>query len=221
MIEKLKKYIDNYFVGIKPTKEAIELKEEMTQNLIDKYNDLVNEGKSEEVAYSMAIDDCGDISEVLKNFEKADPEEWNTSRVPTQAADKNKMISAILISVSVMLYILSIVPVLIFENNFGVILMFVFIAIATGLIVFNSLTKGKQTETSNNKAEKGAEKEKQKGKNPILKMISSLLWLVIVIVYLAVSFVTFAWHITWIIFLIGGCAQHVIEGIFELIGVEK
>ncbi len=221
MIEKLKKYIDNYFVGIKPTKEAIELKEEMTQNLIDKYNDLVNEGKSEEVAYSMAIDDCGDISEVLKNFEKADPEEWNTSRVPAQAADKNKMISAILISVSVMLYILSIVPVLIFENNFGVILMFVFIAIATGLIVFNSLTKGKQTETSNNKAEKGAEKEKQKGKNPILKMISSLLWLVIVIVYLAVSFVTFAWHITWIIFLIGGCAQHVIEGIFELIGVDK
>lgn len=41
MEEKLKRYVDDIFENAPKTKKAYELKEEITSNLTDKYNDLV------------------------------------------------------------------------------------------------------------------------------------------------------------------------------------
>ena len=43
-----------------------------------------------------------------------------------------------------------------------------------------------------------------------------LLWTVVTLVYLAVSFLTFQWQITWIIFLIGACLEAAINLAFRL-----
>ena len=113
-----------------------------------------------------------------------------------------------------MMYILCVVPVLLFENSIGVVLMFVMIAAATGLIVFNSYTKSKEV-VVNSKNEKPKETKKE---NRILGIIKSIIWLVTVGLYLLISFSTGAWYITWIIFPITGCVEKVLEGIFELVG---
>ena len=45
MNEKLRRYIDDLFANAPSTVRAVELKEELYQNLTDKYNDLIAEGK--------------------------------------------------------------------------------------------------------------------------------------------------------------------------------
>ena len=36
----------------------------------------------------------------------------------------------------------------------------------------------------------------------VIKTINSLIWIVTLIIYFAIRFSTYAWHVTWIIFLI-------------------
>ena len=45
MEDKLRAYMDYLFRDVKPTRKSVELKEEILQNLIDKYRDLLAEGR--------------------------------------------------------------------------------------------------------------------------------------------------------------------------------
>ena len=68
MNEKLRHYIDDLFANAPSTVRAVELKEEMYQNLMDKYNDLINEGKSEESAYNIAVASIGDVDSLITGY---------------------------------------------------------------------------------------------------------------------------------------------------------
>ena len=70
MEDKLRAYMDEVFKDISPTKKSVELKEEILQNLIDKYHDLINEGKSPEAAYNISIASIGDTKELLSAFQQ-------------------------------------------------------------------------------------------------------------------------------------------------------
>ena len=63
-------YVEELFAGTTPSKRAVELKEEMIQNLTEKYNDLLSEGKPPEAAFNIAVAGIGDISYLLKDLEK-------------------------------------------------------------------------------------------------------------------------------------------------------
>lgn len=41
MEDKLRAYMDHLFRDVKPTRKSVELKEEILQNLVDKYQDLL------------------------------------------------------------------------------------------------------------------------------------------------------------------------------------
>ena len=45
---------------------------------------------------------------------------------------------------------------------------------------------------------------KEKNNNPIVQGVSSAYWLVMTAAYLAISFLTNAWHITWVIWPVAG-----------------
>lgn len=59
-------------------------------------------------------------------------------------------------------------------------------------------------------------KEKEESSNPIMKRIESILALITVVIYLILSFVTMAWHITWIIWIIYALVIEIIKLIFVL-----
>jgi hypothetical protein len=44
---------------------------------------------------------------------------------------------------------------------------------------------------------------------------TSFLWLLVLIVYFAVSFLTGDWHITWLVFIVGAILQQVITAVFS------
>ncbi len=149
-------------------------------------------------------------AELPKNDQQSEPiieRTYNISenKVDEENAEKQKE-SALLLGVAIMLYILCVVPVIIFQNVFGVVLMFVMIAVATGIIVYRSTLNRKNDEQAENK----------KNENPTLKAVNSCVWAVAVIIYFVISFLSSAWYITWLVFPITGAITDVIEACFDL-----
>lgn len=212
MNEKLRAYIDSIFEEAPKNKKTVDLKEEMLQNLIDKYNDLLAEGKSEEAAYNIAIASVGDISELIDELNK------NSSDLHSyETVQKQRKKSAILLAVGVMLYILSVIPPIIIGDNIGAILMFVIIAVATGIIIYNAMTKPKYNKLDDTLVEEFKEwKATSSENNNLLKSISFAVWMIAVALYFIISFATGKWYITWVIFLIAAAANSIIKVIFDL-----
>jgi len=59
MENKIRDYLEDLFADAPQTKKVYELKEEMFQNLIEKYRDLLAEGMPEEAAYNIAVAGIG------------------------------------------------------------------------------------------------------------------------------------------------------------------
>ncbi len=207
----IRNHVEELFSGTLPSKRSVELKEEMIQNLTEKYNDLLSEGKTPEAACNIAVASIGDISYLLKDLEK------DAVKPEVIAAHRQK--SAMFISIAVMLYIISVLPIIVLSVLSprgwlpGLILMFVLIACATGLLIYNSMTKPRYIKTDDTVVEEfkqwqSASQEKKSLRNSI----SSAMWAIITAVYILVSFsLRTEWHVTWVIFLVGAAVQSIIN----------
>ena len=114
------------------------------------------------------------------------------------------------IAVAVMLYIFAIIAIVVCAAQFGqpilgVALFFTLIAVATGLLIYNGIYYSKESKD-----------EKVVKQNAILKQITSIVGLIGLIIYLLVSFLTMAWHITWIIFIITGLVNEIVKLIYTV-----
>lgn len=134
---------------------------------------------------------------------------YTSDIIETDGKDKteeSRKKSALLLAIPIMMYILSIVPPIVFENTLGVVLMFVMIAVATGLIVYRATINSKN---------KNIEEHKEP-KNPALKAAKNCVWAVALVVYFLISFASSAWHITWLVFPIAGAISDVVAACFDL-----
>lgn len=112
---------------------------------------------------------------------------------------------AILTSIAVCMYILSIVPLIIFDGSTAsVAIFFVIIALATMLIVFGALSKPKGH--GNDEFENVMTSQKK-----IYKQITGILSGITVCIYLGISFLTNKWHISWIIWVIYGVVCKIVD----------
>ena len=132
--------------------------------------------------------------------------------------EDNKKKFARNIAIAVMLYIMSLVSIvvcaeLIDNAVIGVALFFTLIALGTGLIIYSAIAY-------NEKKEK-VETTKDKYNKRLYKQIEGVVGILGVTVYLLVSFMTGAWHITWIIFLIVGIINQIIRVLFTLFTKEE
>jgi transcriptional regulator with XRE-family HTH domain/uncharacterized membrane protein YuzA (DUF378 family) len=112
------------------------------------------------------------------------------------------------LAVSVGLYIFSLVAIIlcsawIDQPILGVCIFFTIIAIATGIIIYSGIVYGKDKDEVKTKEEKK--------KETVAKQLTDIVGLIGVIVYLLVSFLTGAWHITWIIFIAVGLVNAIIK----------
>lgn len=64
-MNKIRYYIEKLFAGAPNTEEANNLKDEITQNVIEKYKNNIKNGKTESEAYYEAISTVGDINELI------------------------------------------------------------------------------------------------------------------------------------------------------------
>jgi MFS family permease len=118
----------------------------------------------------------------------------------------------------------------------GLVIMFFMIAAATAMNVYKGMSKPHfdgmtQWERDNGKsckddddADDGDEEEDSSAaaeqtlprRSPVYGVISSVLWALTLGAYLLCSFLTDAWHITWMIFLIATALDNVIKAILDL-----
>ena len=218
MEDRLRKHIDDIFNGTAHTRKAVELKEEMIQNLHDKYDDLISEGKTPEAAFNIAIAGIGDVSGLLKELE-ADTIAPDAAKLEA-ARQKSAMFTAI----AVMMYILCVLPLIILHqmgvnsaNSIGVPIMFIMIAGATGLLVYSNMTKPRLYKDADNMVEEFREWQSgEHHRKSLRRAISSALWAVIIVLYFVISFWTQAWYITWIIFLMGTAVEAFINIFYTL-----
>lgn len=139
MSDRIKKYIDEIFAKAESCPENDDMKQEILQNTLDKYNDLLAEGKTPEEAYTAAIASIGKLDGIIKK-------NTVTYTYTKEEVLRDRKKSAILLSVSVALYILSILPPILLDNTvfsetLAPALMFVIIAIATALIIYRAKTR--------------------------------------------------------------------------------
>lgn len=195
MIDKLKQYVDLLFAG---TDNCDDIKEEILQNTIDRYQDLIDQGKTPEAAYRLAISGIGDINEILGRSAPVS----ESSVKPTVAASKNTkpIWKKVLQSIAVFLYILCPIPLFVIQNELGLCGLLVIVAVATALIIIGSGKSAKETRDESNETSNS---------------IGNLVWVIILVVYLLLSFTTGGWYITWILFPIAGSINGLIRALSD------
>lgn len=219
MEDKLRAHMDHLFREVPVTKKSVELKEEILQNLVDKYHDLLAEGKTEEAAYNIAVASVGDISELLDSLKEG---YMSVNREVDEEYKNWKKQSAILTPVAVMLYIMCVIPPIVadalhWNDAIGVCGLFAFVAVATALLIYNNMSKPVVMKYDETMMEEFREwKTNQESRKHARKSINSALWSIIVVLYFVISFSTGAWYITWVIFLIGAAAENIIKACFDL-----
>ena len=211
MEDKLREYIDDIFGAITPTRKAVELKEEMLQNLQDKYRDLISDGKPPEAAFNIAVAGIGDVSGLLAELE-AEASYVVPDRHEMEIARQR---TAMFTSIAVMVIILSFLPMLILallNNRYFVIIglptMLVAIACGAGLLVYSKMTTPRFP--YDNDSVVGQFREWQSAsvnRKSLRRTISGVMWPMLVALYALISFSSGSWHITWIIFLFGAAAE--------------
>jgi hypothetical protein len=217
MKEKLRIQIEILFANAPKTKKANELKEELLSNLNAKYDDLIARGVSEEDAFKTVIDGIGDVNELIQALER-------DNILNYASMQKERSRSAMFISVAVGLYIFSIAALILFATvmhsalggELGVTVMFTIMAVATGLLVYNGVTRTKYRKADDTIVEEFKEwKSVSSEKKQLYKAISSIFWPLVVAFYFFISFFFGAWPYSWIIFIIGGAVQNMIRVIIN------
>lgn len=215
MKEKIQKHIDALFTNAPKTRKAMELKEELTQNTIEKYEDLISEGYREEDAFQNVIGSIGDVSELFEDLE-----EKNLLTLPE--ADRKK--KATLTAVAVGLYIFAGVVFLFFSliqntcfefgfdyfdySLFGLVLGGLICIAPTCMLVYAAHMYPTFHKKEDSLVEDYKEAKYSVNREKAIKSsVSALIWILTITLYFIVSFATWCWYATWIIFLIGACAQ--------------
>ena len=204
MRDQLIQYVELLFAG---AADCEDIQQEILQNTLDRYDDLIAEGKVPQAAYRLAITGIGDLSEILGGS----PVPAAVPAKPAAAEEepdtqKKKCMRAIAIG----LYILCPVPLFVLSefglDTLGLCGLLVVVAIATVLIILGSRKEDDEEEKA------ASEKEE----DPLRKSIDSFIWAIGIALYFLVSFTTGAWHITWVIFLITGAVQGLVFAILDL-----
>ena len=139
MREQLIQYVNLLFAG---NGDVEDIKQEILQNTLDRYDDLIAQGKPAGEAYRQAIAGIGDVNEIING--KAAPDFVEENREPVYAPmpefeDTAPAVSRMMRAIAIFLYIISPVPLFLFSitnwTEVGLCCLLVIVAAATALLI--------------------------------------------------------------------------------------
>ena len=224
MRDQLIQYVNLLFAG---NDNVEDIKQEILQNTLDRYDDLVSRGKREEEAYRQAIAGIGDINEILngKTAPRYDqPDQDSTYTEVNQGSayapipefeGTAAVVARLMRAVSIFLYIVCPIPIFIFEklgwDEVGVCCALVIVAIATALLLLFKSPKNKEQPVYTQEYHGN-----QSSRKALKKSVGSLISTIGLVAYFVISFATGAWFITWLIFPIIGAVKGVVNSCIDL-----
>jgi len=145
--------------------------------------------------------------ELLTGNKEATEEKVNTYSM-SEEEKSHKRIGGIVFSIFLyfiaLAWIMTSVAALKFDPVISSAIFLLICGVATCVIIYSCIVY---------KKEKTEEEE-----NPIIKKIDEIVSIITLVVYLLVSFLTMAWHITWIIWIIYALVMEIIKLLFMLKG---
>ena len=223
MNERIRKYIDELFADAPKTRKAMEWKEEVVVNTMDKYRDLINEGYNEEDAWQMVIHSIGDVTELFEELREENP-----LSLSEELRKKRALLNAAAAGLYILAGVVYLAWMLIARWNFfymydevmmevGLILAALICIPPTCMLIYAANMYPNFNKKEDNLVENYKEARYLRNRaRAVNTSISAIIWLVTLIIYFIVSFTTSEWHVTWITFLIGGCAQAIAFLVFSL-----
>ena len=135
MREQLIQYVNLLFAG---TMDCDEIRQEILQNTLDRYDDLLDQGKAPEAAYRLAISGIGDINEILGGSLPSPQPQTIKEAIHEEVEDiQSKKLRAVAIA----MYILCAVPLFILTefgmDTLGLCLTLALVATATYLMMIS------------------------------------------------------------------------------------
>ena len=210
MREQLIQYVELLFAGAKGCED---IKQEILQNTLDRYDDLIAEGKVPEAAYRLAITGIGDISEILGTAApKANP---SARTIAEETAASDSETKRRMRAIAVGLYIVCILPLIALSelgmDIIGLCITVTIVAVATVIMI---LAAKKDDEDGDDPDALNAVPDSPK--QALRKSINSLIWVLGLTAYFILSFLTGAWFITWLVFPITGAVKALAGAILDL-----
>lgn len=222
MKEKIKQHFNQIFTEAPKTRKALDLKQEMMQNAMDKYDDMVADGYSEEDAYKNVIESIGDVSELFPEME-----ERNLLTLSEHDRKKKAMLTAAAVGMYIFAGVVffgasllgGMMHVYYFDfTSLGLVIALLICIAPTIMLVYAAnmypgYTKREQESMVERykEARHGSNKEKA-----VRGSIYSIIWTLAVVLFFIISFATDYWELTWLIFLIALCIQSIVKLIFSM-----
>lgn len=215
MREQLIQYVNLLFAGNSGVED---IREEILQNTLDRYDDLISQGKSPESAYRLAIAGIGDINEILgRETPEPDDPVYTDWTAPDYGQEMPSALPRIMRAAAIGLYIISPIPLIALDSIgldiLGLCGTLGIIAVATILMII--FKKGQDAEQTFRTGRRYPEEESPQ--QELRSGIRKLVGLIGLIVYLILSFATGAWHITWLVFPLMASVQGLIRAVFDLV----
>lgn len=212
MRDQLIQYVSLLFAG---AENCEDIRQEILQNTLDRYDDLVAQGKSPESAYRQAISGIGDINEILSGEQTFTAPPRTSEPEPEADTPTKKLMRAIAIA----LYILCAVPLIILSqfglDNLGLCCTLAVVAVATVLILLGR-KNGSEDDAPERTASAQTREVPLSGGQELRKSIKGLIGAIGLAAYFIVSFATGAWYITWVIFPIIGAVEGLVIACLDL-----
>ncbi len=214
------------------------MKQEILQNSLDRYDDLIAEGKVPEAAYRLAITGIGDINEILGSQPSHAAPQPNQSG-PEVDSDKYRRLQR---GIAIACFILCPVPLLLCvvegQVMIGITMMLsdkyrrlqrgiaiacfilcpvpLLLCVVEGQVMIGItmmlmiIAVGTMLMVVSGKDQA---QPPRRHNSLFVSIAMSLLWPLATIVYFLISFSTGAWHLTWLVFPIAGAISAVIRAI--------
>ncbi len=217
MNEKLRVTVERLFADAPKTRRAMELQEELLGNLNEKFSDLIAQGISEEEALKNVVNGIGDVDELIRGLKETDV--MDHSEVQRQRKKTATIVTSALalIMLGVLVLILG-VAALHLNPVIMTVIMIAMVVAASCMLVYHFLSRPKYVKADDTLVEEFKQWKSVSSRNEALrKSISSILWLVTVILYFLIGFLLpGTWAFSWIIFLIAAAVEAIIKLVFRL-----
>ena len=208
MREQLIQYVNLLFAG---APDSDDIRQEILQNTLDRYDDLVSQGTSPEAAYRLAITGIGDINEILGKPESTYHDAPKYTSPQKKEEDQDDKETRTIKAWAIGLYICSPIPLFILSefglDTMGLCLTLLLIAAATIRLLMIR---------KNDSSEAAYPNTVNPAPNSVKNVVSGIVWGAGLSLYLLISILTHAWFVTWIIFPLCACIQGLINAIIDL-----
>lgn len=234
MNERIVNHINKLFENAPKTRKALELKEELQANSEERYQDLIADGLSQEDAIKNVINSLGNVSELFQGLEDSSVDEVvrYDDYIKKAAISRTVAAGIYIFSLVVLFFFIFVdnltyqpmmnIPGMLWQGHvnytmFGVILAMLIDIAPTCLLVYITSLAPRYRKQNDTVVEDFKEwKNNSERARSVKNAASGVLWTACILLYFAVSFATYAWYMTWIIFLVAACLQTVIILFFRL-----